>query len=52
MYGSNWPVSDKLSSYETVFTVVQRYVDEKAGIDADKFFRINSRTCYRWVDRG
>ena len=52
MYGSNWPVSDHLASYETVLSVVQRYVSTKTGIDADKFFRINSRTCYRWVDRG
>jgi predicted TIM-barrel fold metal-dependent hydrolase len=51
MYGSNWPVSDKLSSYQTVFRVVQRYVDERAGVDADKFFRINSRACYQWLDR-
>ena len=47
MYGSNWPVSDHLASYETVLSVMQRYVSTKTGIDADKFFRINSRTCYR-----
>ena len=29
MYGSNWPVSDKLASYETVLQVVQRYVDAR-----------------------
>jgi L-fuconolactonase len=51
MYGSNWPVSDKLSSYQTVFKVVQQYVEGRAGGDADKFFRINSKACYRWLDR-
>jgi predicted TIM-barrel fold metal-dependent hydrolase len=52
MYGSNWPVSDHLSSYGTVLSVMQRYLSTRTVIDADKFFRINSRTCYRWVDRG
>jgi predicted TIM-barrel fold metal-dependent hydrolase len=52
MYGSNWPVSDHLAPYETVLSVTQRYVSTKTGIDADKFFRINSRKCYGWVDRG
>jgi predicted TIM-barrel fold metal-dependent hydrolase len=51
MYGSNWPVSDKLASYETVFQVVQRYVDGRAGANAGKFFRINSKACYQWLDR-
>jgi predicted TIM-barrel fold metal-dependent hydrolase len=52
MYGSNWPVSDHLSSYGTVLSVMQRYLSTRTVIDADKFFRINSRTCYRWVDHG
>jgi predicted TIM-barrel fold metal-dependent hydrolase len=52
MYGSNWPVSDHLSSYGTVLSVMQRYLSTRTVIDADKFFRINSRTCYRRVDRG
>jgi len=52
MYGSNWPVSDKLASYETVLKVVQRYVDARPAGDADKFFRTNSKACYGWLDRG
>jgi L-fuconolactonase len=52
MYGSNWPVSDKLSPYETVFKVVQRYVSAMGGDAADKFFRVNSKACYRWLNRG
>jgi predicted TIM-barrel fold metal-dependent hydrolase len=51
MYGSNWPVSDKVASYETVLQVVRRYVDSRPGGDADKFFRTNSKACYRWRDR-
>jgi predicted TIM-barrel fold metal-dependent hydrolase len=52
MYGSNWPVSNRLSPYETVLKVVQQYVHSKAAGDADKFFRRNSKACYQWLDRG
>ncbi len=52
MYGSNWPVSDKIAPYEAVFRVVQRYVNAKGADAADRFFRGNSKACYRWVDRG
>jgi L-fuconolactonase len=51
MYGSNWPVSDKLAPYGTVLKVVQQYVRAKGGDVADKFFRANSKACYRWLDR-
>jgi L-fuconolactonase len=51
MYGSNWPVSDHMAPYETVLSVVQRYVSTRAATDADKFFNINSKKCYRWIDR-
>ena len=52
MYGSNWPVSNKLASYETVLKVVRQYVDARPAGDADKFFRTNSKACYGWLDRG
>jgi L-fuconolactonase len=51
MYGSNWPVSDRLSPYETLFRVAQRYVSGKGGEEADKFFRKNSKACYGWLAR-
>lgn len=51
MYGSNWPVSDRLAPYDTVLKVVQRYAGARAGDAADKFFRGNSKACYRWLDR-
>jgi predicted TIM-barrel fold metal-dependent hydrolase len=35
IYGSNWPVSDKLAPYQTVLKVVQRYVDARRSGDAD-----------------
>jgi predicted TIM-barrel fold metal-dependent hydrolase len=52
MYGSNWPVSDHLSPYKSVFSVVQQYAGARNAVDADKFFRTNSRICYGWVDGG
>ncbi len=52
IYGSNWPVSDHLASYETVLSVMQGYVSTRTRTDADKFFAINSKACYRWVERG
>jgi predicted TIM-barrel fold metal-dependent hydrolase len=51
MYGSNWPVSDKLAPYGTVLKVVQQYVRTKGGDVAEKFFHANSKACYRWLDR-
>jgi predicted TIM-barrel fold metal-dependent hydrolase len=51
MYGSNWPVSDRLSPYETLFRVAQQYVSGKGGEEADKFFRKNSKACYGWLAR-
>jgi L-fuconolactonase len=51
MYGSNWPVSDKLAPYGTVLKVVQQYLRARGGDVADKFFRGNSKACYRWLDR-
>jgi predicted TIM-barrel fold metal-dependent hydrolase len=52
LYGSNWPVSDRIAPYGTVFRVVERYVNAKGADAAERFFRRNSKACYRWVDRG
>ncbi len=50
MYGSNWPVSNKASSYAEVLGIVQPYVERK-GPDAERwFFTEASRTAYRWVE--
>jgi len=49
MYGSNWPVSDRLAPYGTVLGVVREYVAGLGGNAADQFFRTNSKACYRWT---
>jgi predicted TIM-barrel fold metal-dependent hydrolase len=50
MYGSNWPVSDKASSYAEVLDIVKPYVAKK-GADAQRWFYADaSRAAYRWVE--
>jgi len=52
MYGSNWPVSDKASSYMDVLAIVKPYVASK-GPKAERWFYADaSRAAYRWVEPG
>ncbi|MBV6434453.1 MAG: hypothetical protein IANPNBLG_04706 [Bryobacteraceae bacterium] len=51
VYGSNWPVSDKMAPYGTVFQVVRDYFMGKGQDAAEKYFWKNSRKAYRWVAR-
>jgi L-fuconolactonase len=51
VYGSNWPVSDKLAPYGTVFQVMRDYLATRSAIDARKYFFDNSRACYKWIER-
>jgi L-fuconolactonase len=51
MYGSNWPKSDHLAPYATVFSVVKQYVEPKGKAASDKFFSGNSKAFYKWLDR-
>jgi L-fuconolactonase len=46
MYGSNWPVSNKVAPYAEVLKTMQRYTT------SEKYFWRNSKECYRWVARG
>ncbi len=51
MYGSNWPVSDEMAAYPVVLATVREYVKARGAMAARKFFAMNARDCYRWVDR-
>jgi predicted TIM-barrel fold metal-dependent hydrolase len=51
MYGSNWPVSDRMAAYATVLTVVRRYVESRGAAAAEQFFAANARACYRFRER-
>ncbi len=47
MYGSNWPVSDRIAPYAVVFRIVHSYVTEKGPDSSAKFFAGNAKNCYR-----
>lgn len=51
LYGSDWPNSDPLGPYSRVIGIVQEYFDSKSREVQEKYFRINSKAAYRWVDR-
>ena len=49
VYGSNWPVSNRVATYAEQFRVVADYFQAKGA--ADDYFYGNSRRFYRWVAR-
>jgi predicted TIM-barrel fold metal-dependent hydrolase len=52
LYGSNWPVSDRGAPYETVFSIVRDYFSTHGPEACERYFWQNSRTAYRWIERG
>jgi predicted TIM-barrel fold metal-dependent hydrolase len=48
IYGSNWPVSERFGSYETVFTIAATYFRGKGESAAEKFFAGNAKAAYKW----
>lgn len=51
IYGSNWPVSDKVGPYELGFRIVREYFAAKGREASEKFFAGNSKLAYRWKVR-
>lgn len=51
IYGSNWPVSDRGTSYAGVFKIVSGYFSAKGGEACEKYFWKNSLAAYQWVER-
>jgi predicted TIM-barrel fold metal-dependent hydrolase len=51
IYGSNWPVSERVAPYAAVITIVRRYFESKGREACEKYFWRNSHTAYRWRDR-
>jgi predicted TIM-barrel fold metal-dependent hydrolase len=47
MYGSNWPVSNRVAPYPEVLAAVRKYV---TAADAPRFFARNALACYRWPE--
>ena len=50
VYGSNWPVSERVAPYSVTLRQVTEYFTARGA--ADKYFRANSRAAYGWIDRG
>ena len=51
VYGSNWPVSEKVGPYELGFRIVHEYFATKGNNASRKFFADNSEAAYRWKPR-
>jgi predicted TIM-barrel fold metal-dependent hydrolase len=51
IYGSNWPVSDRLSSYEIALNLVREYFAARGADAADAYFWKNAAAVYKWVNR-
>ena len=51
IYGSNWPVSDRGSSYETLQRIALEYAFEKGNMTTRKFCSLNAKAAYKWVER-
>lgn len=52
VYGSNWPVSERVAPYAVVHQIVAAYFKTKDLAAAEKFFWRNSLAAYRWQARG
>jgi predicted TIM-barrel fold metal-dependent hydrolase len=52
IYGSNWPVSDLVAPYGSMYKIVAAYFAGKTDADAQKFFWKNSLAAYSWQPRG
>ena len=52
IYGSNWPVSDLVAPYASMYKIATSYFAGKGEADAQKFFWKNSLAAYSWVPQG
>jgi len=52
MFGSNWPVSNRVAPYSSVIKVVTEYFSTKHQSEAKKFFYTNSQSAYQWKPHG
>ena len=52
LFGSNWPVSERVAPYAVCHQIVAAYFTDKGATAAEKFFWRNSRRAYGWLPRG
>ena len=51
LFGSDWPNSEGWGTYAQVFRIVQEYFSDKGPAAREKYFRLNSKAAYRWIQR-
>ena len=51
IFGSNWPVSSRFGSYETVFRIVDEYFTAKGVAAREKYFAKNAARAYKFLRR-
>jgi predicted TIM-barrel fold metal-dependent hydrolase len=51
VYGSNWPVMEKVAPYGTGLRIVRDYFTTKGAEASTAYFHANSRTAYGWAPR-
>ncbi|WP_031497981.1 amidohydrolase family protein [Bryobacter aggregatus] len=51
VFGSDWPNSDGVGTYDQVIKVVQDYLANKPQLVAEKYFWRNSQAAYAWKPR-
>jgi len=51
IYGSNWPVSERATDYETLQRIIMEYAAEKGPEVTAKFCSLNAKAAYKWVER-
>lgn len=47
LYGSNWPVSDRVAPYSQIIGLMTQAMEERSSEESDKFFRRNALTAYQ-----
>jgi len=51
LYGSNWPVSNRVAPYPSVLRIVREYFTGKGPEASERYFWKNSLAAYKWIDR-
>ncbi len=51
IYGSNWPVSERASDYETLQRISLEYAFERGEQATRQFCSLNAKRAYKWVER-
>ena len=51
IYGSNWPVSELATDYETLQRIVMEYALAKGPSAVRQFCSLNAKRVYKWVER-